>query len=276
MAEQFGRVAVVGLGLKGGSLAMVLRKKRIAKEVVGIDTDKTILTKAAHRSIVDQAVAELAEGLPQADLVVIAVPTQSTPEVLTSVSSHLKAGTIVCDVGRLKGPVLEKAGEILPEENPFVGCHPVVYMEDRDIDEAYPALFQDRPCLLTLGKRRDEEAVKRIREMWETAGCKVEEMDPEVHDRLFSVLEDLPIMLMRLVRKAADQVSRYVDEVEVYFSRELKEIAKIDTTISQQVAERFWANRKPIVHVLAYYRLKLKELSEVLQEGSLEDLKALL
>jgi hypothetical protein len=123
MGEQFGRVAIVGLGLKGGSLAMVLRKKRIAKEVVGIDTNQTILTKAVHRNIVDQAVAELAEGLPQADLVVIAVPTQFAPEVLASVAPHLQVGTVVCDVGRLKGPVLEKAGEILPEENPFVGCH---------------------------------------------------------------------------------------------------------------------------------------------------------
>jgi prephenate dehydrogenase len=276
MAEQFGRVAIVGLGLKGGSLAMVLRKKRIAKEVVGIDTNQTILTKAVHRDIVDQAVAELAEGLAQADLVVIAVPTQSAPEVLASVAPHLRVGAVVCDVGRLKGPVLEKAGEILPEENPFVGCHPVVYMEDKDIDEAFPALFQKRPCILTLGRRRDEEAVKQIREMWEAAGCKVEEMDPEVHDRLFSVLEDLPVLLIRLIHKAAGQVSRYVDEVEDYFSRELKEIAKIDATISQQVTERFWANRKSIVHVLAYYRLKLKEVSEVLQGGSLQDFQKLL
>jgi cyclohexadieny/prephenate dehydrogenase len=149
-------------------------------------------------------------------------------------------------------------------------------MEEKDIDEAYPALFQNRPCLLTLGKRRDEEAVKRIREMWETAGCRVEEMDPEVHDRLFSVLEDLPVLLIRLIRKAAGQVSRYVDEVEDYFSRELKEITKIDATISPQATERFWANRKSVVHVLAYYRLKLKELSEVLQGGSLQDLQKLL
>ena len=117
---------------------------------------------------------------------------------------------------------------------------------------------------------------KLIREMWETAGCKVEEMDPEVHDRFFSVLEDLPILLIRLIRKAAEQVSRYVDEVEDYFSRELKEITKIDDTISELVTERFWANRKSIVHVLAYYRLKLKELSEVLQEGSFQDLQKLL
>ena len=158
MAEQFRRAAIVGLGLKGGSLAMVLRKKRIAKEVVGIDTDKTILTKAVHRNIVDQAVTELAEGLPQADLVVIAVPTYSAPDVLARVAPYLQAGTIVCDVGRLKGPVLEKAGEILTDANPFVGCHPVVYMEGKDIDEAYPALFQNRPCILTLGRQRDQVA----------------------------------------------------------------------------------------------------------------------
>ena len=276
MAEQFRRVAIVGLGLKGGSLAMVLRKKRIAQEVVGIDTNNTVLTKAVHRNIVDQAVADLEEGLSQADLVVLAVPTHSTPDVLADIVPHLQVGTIVCDVGRIKGAVLEKAEEVLPQENHFVGCHPVIYMEEKDIDEAYPALFKDRPCILTMGNRRHEEAVKRLREMWEEAGCKVEEMDPEVHDRLFSVLEDLPIILIRLICKAAGQVSGYVDDIEDYSSEVLKEITKLDATMSPQIVERFWFNRKPIVHVLAYYRLKLKELSEVLQEGSLNALKPLL
>ncbi len=276
MAEQFRRAAIVGLGLKGGSLAMVLRKKRLVKEVIGIDTDATALTKALHRDVVDQAVGDLEQGLSQADLVVLAVPTHSTSDVMADIASHLQVGAVVCDVGRIKGPVLEKAAEVLPQENPFVGCHPVVFEEEKDIDEAYPALFQGRPCILTSGDRRDEEAVKRIREIWEGAGCKVEEMDPEVHDRLFAVLEDLPVIFLSLVCKAAGQVSGYVDEIDEYSSKELKEITKLVAKVSPHAAERFWANRKPLVHVLAYYRLKLKELSEALQEGSLQDLKALL
>jgi len=273
MAEQFGRVAIVGLGLKGGSLAMVLRRKRLAKEVIGIDTNDTILTKAVHRDIVDQALADLEQGIAGADLVVLAVPTHSAPEVLTTISSHLQVGTVVCDVGRIKGPVLEKAAEVLPQENPFIGCHLVVFKEEENIDEAFPALFQDRPCILTVAGRRDEAAIKRIREIWEEAGCKVEEMDPEVHDRLFSVLEDLPIMLLRLIRKAAGQVSGYVDDLEDYSSKELKEITRLVANLSPYAVDRLWANRESLVHVLAYYRLRLKELSEVLQEGSLEDLK---
>jgi len=276
MAEQFRRAAIVGLGLKGGSLAMVLRKKRLVKEVIGIDTDATALTKALHRDVVDQAVGDLEQGLSQADLVVLAVPTHSTLDVLADIPSHLQVGAVVCDVGRIKGPVLEKAAEVLPQENPFVGCHPVVFEEEKDIDEAYPALFQDRPCILTSGDRRDEEAVKRIREIWEGAGCKVEEMDPEVHDRLFAVLEDLPIIFLSLVCKAAGQVSGYVDEIDEYSSKELKEITRLVAKVSPHATERWWANRKPLVHVLAYYRLKLKELSEALQEGSLQDLKTLL
>jgi prephenate dehydrogenase len=255
---------------------MVLRKKRLVKEVIGIDTDATARTKALHRDVVDQAVADLEQGLSQADLVVLAVPTPSTLAVLADIPSHLQVGAVVCDVGRIKGPVLEKAAEVLPQENPFVGCHPVVFEEEKDIDEAYPALFQGRPCILTSGDRRDEEAVKRIREIWEGAGCKVEEMDPEVHDRLFAVLEDLPIIFLSLVCKAAGQVSGYVDEIDKYSSNELKEITRLVAKISPHAAERLWANRKPLVHVLAYYRLKLKELSEALQEGSLQDLKTFL
>jgi prephenate dehydrogenase len=276
MAELFGRAAIVGLGLKGGSLAMVLRKKRLVKEVIGIDTDATAVTKAVHRDVVDQAVGDLEQGLSHADLVVLAVPTHFTPDVLSDIPSYLQVGAVVCDVGRIKGPVLEKAAEVLPQKNHFVGCHPVVFEEEKDIDEAYPALFQGRPCILTSGDRRDEEAVKRIREVWEGAGCKVEEMDPEVHDRLFAVLEDLPIVFLSLVRKAAGQVSGYVDEIDEYSSKELKEITRLVAKLSPYTVERLWANRKPLVHVLAYYRLKLKELSEALQEGSLQDLQALL
>ena len=147
--------------------------------------------------------------------------------------------------------------------------------EEKDIDEAYPALFQGRPCILTAGDRRDEEAVKKIREVWEAAGSKVQEMDPEVHDRLFAVLEDLPILFLNLVCKAAGQVSGYVDEIDDYSSQELKEITRLVSKVSPHAAERLWANRTPLVHVLAYYRLKLKELSEALQEGSFQDLKAL-
>lgn len=276
MAEKFRRAAIIGLGLKGGSLAMVLRRKRLVKEVIGIDTNDTVLTKAVHRDIVDQAEADLEQGVSNADLVVLAVPTQSTAEVLTEISSYVRVGTVVCDMGRVKEPVLEKAAEVLPEENPFVGCHPVVFEEEKDIDEAYPALFQDRPCIITPGSRRDDGAVSRVKEIWEEVGCKVEEMDPEVHDRLFSVLEDLPIMLLQLMSKAADQVSGYVDNVEDYSSKELKEISRLVATVSPQATERFWANRTSLVHVLAYYRLKLKELSEALQEGSVKDLQALL
>jgi prephenate dehydrogenase len=276
MAEKFGRAAIIGLGLVGGSLAMVFRKKRLVKEVVGIDNNETVLTKALHRNIVDKATADLEQGLSGADFVVLAVPTQLIPEVLISISSHLQVSTVVCDVGRIKGPVLETAEEVLPKENAFVGCHPVVFKEEKDLDEAYPALFQNRPCLLTLGKRRDNEAMRRVREVWEEAGCKVEEIDPEVHDRLFSVLEDLPIILLRLICKVAGQVSGYVDEVDEYASSELKEIFRIVAAVSPHATERSWANRKSLVHVLAYYRLKLKELSEVLEEGGVKDLQALL
>ena len=276
MAELFRRAAIVGLGLIGGSLAMVIRKKRLVKEVVGIDSDETILAKAVHRDVVDQAVAEFEQGLTGADLVVLSTPTHSTPNVLTIAASHLKANAVVCDVSRVKGPILERAAEVVPETNPFVSCHPVVFKEDKGFDEAYPALFKDRPCILTPGGMRNEDAIQQVRQIWEEAGCRVEEMDSEVHDRLFSVLEDLPILLLRLMCKAANQVSGYVEELDHYSSKELKEIQRIVASGSPKVVERFWVNRKSLFHVLSYYRLKLRDLSEVLQQGSLQDLEALL
>jgi prephenate dehydrogenase len=276
MAELFQRAAIIGLGLVGGSLAMVLRKKRLVGEVVGIDSDETVLAKAVHRDIVDKASREPGEGLSLARLAVLAVPSHRIAEVLAEISTHVEPGTVVCDVGRIKAPVLECAAEVLSGETPFVGCHPVVPKEQQDLDGAYPALFQDRPCIMTPGAHRSEEAILQVRTIWEEAGCRVEEMDPKVHDRLFSVLDDLPIILLRLISRAAGQVSGYVDDVDRYSGRELKEINRLVAKMPAHIAEQFWANREPLANVLAYYRLKLKELSEVLQEGTIQDVEKLL
>ncbi|MFP3870201.1 MAG: prephenate dehydrogenase [Syntrophobacteria bacterium] len=276
MAEQFQRAAIVGLGLLGGSLAMVLRKKRLVQEVVGIDSDETVLAKAVHRDIVDRAETNPERGLSLTRLAVLAVPTYMAPDVLVSISPYLEPGTVVCDVGRIKAPVMAKAAEVLSPETPFVGCHPVVPKEGADLDEAYPALFKGRPCILASGEVSTEEALRQVKEIWEEAGCQVEEMDAEIHDRLFAVLEDLPVLVLRSVSRAAGQVSGYVDDLEKYSSRELKEINRIVAAMSPHVAELFWANRNPLVHVLAYYRLKLREVSELLQEGTLQDLERFL
>jgi prephenate dehydrogenase len=276
MAELFQRAAIVGLGLVGGSLAMVLRKKRLVRQVIAIDTDERVLAKAVHRNVVDQAVADATQGLSQARLVVLAVPDHLTPDVLSSIAGHIEPGAVVCDVGRIKGPVLARAAEVLPESVPFVGCHPVVLKEGKDLDEAYPALFQNRPCILTPGNPRNEEAVRQLKGIWEEAGCRVEEMDPERHDRLFSVLDDLPIVLLQLICRAAGQLSAYVDDLDLYSGRELKEITKLVAKAPPQVLERLWANRQPLLHVLTYYRLKLKEVAEALQGEDPQALEALL
>jgi prephenate dehydrogenase len=276
MAEQFQRAAIVGLGLVGGSLAMVLRRKRLVKEVIAIDNDEKVLAKALHRNVVDQAVADPEQGLSQARFVVIAVPDHLTPQVLTAISGHIEPGAVVCDVGRIKGPVLARAAEVLSERTPFVGCHPVVLKEGKDLDEAYPALFQNRPCILTPGSPHHEEAVRQVRAIWEEAGCRVEEMDAERHDRLFAVLEDLPTVLLQLVCRAAGQLSAYVDDLDLYSGRELREITKLAAKVPPQMVERLWANRQPLQHVLNYYRLKLKEVSEALQGEDPQELAALL
>lgn len=276
MTEQFQRAAIVGLGLVGGSLAMVLHKRRLAREVVGIDKDERVLAKAVHREIVDQAVDDPETGLSRARLVVLAVPAHLAADVLASISAYIEPGTLVCDVGRLKGPVTARAAELLPESVHFVGCHPVVLKAGKDLDEAYPALFQERPCVMTPGEKRNEEAIRQIRRIWEEAGCRVEEMDVERHDRLFSILEDLPLLLLRLIFKTADHLGAYVEDLDQYSGRELKEIGRLVEKMPLETMETLWAGREPLLHALTYFRLKLKEISEALQAESPKGLEILL
>ncbi|MBX3027467.1 prephenate dehydrogenase/arogenate dehydrogenase family protein [bacterium] len=187
----FERAAIVGVGLIGGSLALAARAAGLIGEVVGIGRGEANLAVARARGICDRTLRDPA-GLGPVDLVVLAVPVRSTAAVARSLLPHLRPGTLVTDVGSVKGEVVAQCEAVLPADRPFVGGHPIAGSERAGAAAADAALFRGAPCILTPSPRTDAAALARVRGLWEGVGARVQTMTPAAHDRALAWVSHLP------------------------------------------------------------------------------------
>lgn len=187
----FERAAIVGVGLIGGSLALAARAAGLLGEVVGLGRSEANLALARSRGIVDRTVRDAA-ALGPVDLVVLAVPVRSTAAMARTLLPHLRPGTLVTDVGSVKGEVVAQCEAVLPADRPFVGGHPIAGSERAGAGAADPALFRGAPCILTPTPRTDPAALARVRALWEGVGARVQVMSPQAHDAALAWVSHLP------------------------------------------------------------------------------------
>lgn len=185
----FERVAIVGLGLIGGSLALAVRKTWPAGLVIGVD-DKAVLERAMLRHAIDIA-ADDPVVMAEADLVVLAAPVRTNLALLADLEEHVRGSAVVTDVGSTKRDVVE-AARTLPARLRFIGGHPLGGAPRGGIDHARPDLFRDRPWLFTPSADRDGEALERLRRFVTGFGAVPHVLAPEAHDRLLAFLSHVP------------------------------------------------------------------------------------
>jgi prephenate dehydrogenase len=201
----FERAAIAGVGLIGGSLALAARSAGLIGEVVGIGRSEANLATARRRGLVDRTTRDPA-AIGPVDLVVLAVPVRSTAAVAGALLPHLRPGTVVTDVGSVKGEVVDAMEALLPADRPFVGAHPIAGSERAGAAAAQPDLFVGARCVLTPTPRTDAAALARVRALWEGVGARVEEMSPAAHDRALAwtshVVHALAYALVRAIDAA--------------------------------------------------------------------------
>lgn len=187
----FERAAIVGVGLIGGSLALAARAAGLIGEVVGLGRSAANLDVALARGIIDRAVRDPA-ALGPVDLVVLAVPVRSSGRMVQALLPHLRPGTVVTDVGSVKGEVVAQCEAALPADRPFVGGHPIAGSERAGAGAADPALFRGATCILTPTARTDAAALAAVHGLWEGVGARVSQMTPAAHDRALAWVSHLP------------------------------------------------------------------------------------
>jgi len=190
------RVALVGVGLIGGSFAAALRRAGAVGTIVGVDRNAQAVERATALGVIDTAAESVSEATTGADLVIVAVPVRAVAAVLHDVALALDQGAVVTDVGSTKEEVTRSAREELRALFPrFVPGHPIAGREASGVDAATPDLFKGARVVLTPVAETAPDAIELVRDCWEAAGGRVALLDASTHDRIFAAVSHLPHLL---------------------------------------------------------------------------------
>ncbi len=201
---QFKRVTIIGLGLMGGSLGMAIRRKRMARAIVGFSRKRSTLRIAKRRGAIDAGTTNLADAVRGADLVVLASPVETIVPMARRILPLLPADSVLMDLSSTKGAIVRSLERLTPYHVSFIGAHPLAGSEQRGIDAADARLYDGSLCILTKTVRTDRHALRAVSQFWRRLGCRVSVMDPTRHDRLLAAVSHLPHLLAFCLTEATD------------------------------------------------------------------------
>jgi len=187
----FEKIAIVGVGLIGGSLGLEIKKRRLAGEVIGFSRHRETLEIAIKKKVIDRSAFNL-NALKEADLVILATPVGTIIKLASRISKILKSGCIISDVGSTKFSIVSRMEKLLPPGVYFVGGHPLAGLEKRGILNAREGLFKDFTCILTRTKKTHLPSLKKMKRFWQLLGANVHILAPRTHDEILSYVSHLP------------------------------------------------------------------------------------
>ena len=264
----FTRVALIGIGLIGSSLAHVMRRENIAGEITVSSRSEATLKRAKELGLGDTYYADAAQAAADADLVIVSVPVGASGSVAKAIAQHLKPGAIVTDVGSTKASVITQMQPELPDNVHFIPGHPIAGTEYSGPDAGFAALFEDRWCILTPPTGTDKDAIEKLSKFWRTCGSKVELMEANHHDQVLALVSHLPQLISyNIVATASDfeDVSK-ADVIKYSASgfRDFTRLAASDPTMWRDVCLH---NKEAVLEMLARFSEDLSSLRANIRRG---------
>jgi cyclohexadieny/prephenate dehydrogenase len=262
----FERLTLVGLGLIGSSIARAARSLKLARTLVVVDRDETVVARGRELDLADALTTDLGAGVHGADLVILCVPVGACGEVAQAMRPVLKPGAIVSDVGSVKGSVVAQVQPHLPPGVHLVPAHPVAGTEQSGPDAGFATLFLNRWCILTPPDGTDPAAVERVRALWSALGSDVEVMSAPHHDLVLAITSHVPhLIAYNIVGTAADLEEVTQSEV-IKFSaggfRDFTRIAASDPTMWRDV---FLHNKEAVLEMLGRFNEDLAALQRAIR-----------
>jgi len=269
----FDRIALIGFGLIGGSIARAAREQGLANEIVTTARSEKTRARVMELGIVDRVVATNAEAAQGADLVILCIPVGACGAVAAEIAGHLKPGAIVSDVGSVKGAVVKEMAPHLPAGVHFVPAHPVAGTEHSGPDSGFAELFINRWCILTPPEGTDPKAVEKLRAFWAGIGAKVEIMTPDHHDMVLAITSHLPHLIAYTIVGTADELEGVTQSEVLKFSaggfRDFTRIAASDPVMWRDV---FLTNKDAVLEMLGTCNEDLSKLTRAIRRGDGEAL----
>lgn len=270
--KQFNKITIIGVGLIGGSIGLAIKKKRLAKEVVGVFRRELTLHKALKRKAVDKGARSIQEGVTGADMVIIATPVLAIPAMAKEAARYAKKGAIITDAGSTKRWIIDKVEKEIGRANSayFVGSHPMAGSEHAGVEYAKADLFEGSPCIVTKTKKTDKKALAKIVGFWKALGARVEVMSPEDHDKNVAFISHLPHII------AFSLAGSVPEETLAYGAEGFKDTTRVALSEPSLWADIFLSNREAILRSGRQFEIYYKKVMAALAKGDYDKVVALL
>ncbi|GGA90864.1 prephenate dehydrogenase [Brucella endophytica] len=269
----FEKIALVGIGLIGSSLARVIRREGLAGHIAIATRSAETLDRAEELGLGDSYTTDNAEAVKNADLVVVSVPVGSSGLVAKQIAGSLKEGAIVSDVGSTKGSVIAQMQPELPDNVHFIPGHPIAGTEYSGPDAGFAELFTGRWCILTPLPDADEEAIARLSAFWEACGSRVDRMDPQHHDQVLAIVSHLPHLIAYNIVGTASDVEKVTKSEVIKYSasgfRDFTRLASSDPTMWRDICLH---NKDAILEMLGRFSEDLASLQRMIRWGDADGL----
>jgi cyclohexadieny/prephenate dehydrogenase len=264
----FDRIALIGIGLIGSSLARVIRREGLAGDVVISTRSADTLARAEELGLGDAYVADPAAAVRDADLVIISVPVGASEAVAIAIKDALKPGAIVTDVGSTKASVIAQMAPHMPQGVHFIPGHPLAGTEKSGPDAGFAELFANRWCILTPLEGTDPAALERLADFWRACGSNIDTMDPQHHDMVLAIVSHLPHIIAYNIVGTADDLQSVTESEVIKYSasgfRDFTRLAASDPTMWRDVCLH---NKDAILEMLARFSEDLSSLQRAIRWG---------
>lgn len=262
----FNRMVIVGVGLIGGSLAMISRRNGLVKEIIGVGRGAGNLKEAVKLKIIDSFTFDISEAVKGADLIVMATPVGSFERLVKQMSRSLNKGAIITDAGSVKGRMVSRIERLLPKGTYFVAGHPIAGKEKSGVKAASLTLFEGTKCILTPTKKTDASALKKIKALWKAVGAEVVLMDPMLHDKVLGAVSHLPHAAAYSIVNTVAEIKKNGNNFIAFSGGGFKDFTRIAASSPEMWRDIFLSNRKNLVNMISRYQKNLEKLKRYIKD----------
>jgi cyclohexadieny/prephenate dehydrogenase len=265
----FNKVALIGLGLIGSSLGHAMKRGKVAGSIAGFDADADVRARAAKLGFVDSVTDTVEAAVKDADLVILCTPVGAYKSVAQAIAAQLKLGTILSDVGSVKGAVVRDVGPLVPAGVHFIPAHPIAGTEFSGPEAGFASLFDGRWTILTPVPGAEPKATQALKTFWEECGAQVEVMEVAHHDLVLAMTSHVPHLIAYNIVGTAHDLEAVTEGEVIKFSaggfRDFTRIAASDPVMWRDV---FLNNREAVLEVLGRFNEDLSRLQRWVRDGN--------
>lgn len=273
MKIKFKRVAIIGVGLIGGSFARNCRRYNLTEEIIGYGRSEENLREAKELGLIDSYHLDPVVEIERADFILLATPVNAIIFIAKQIIPFIKDETLLTDVGSIKLEIVKEIYPIIPDYIKFIGGHPIAGTENSGVKASFTELFCNAKCILTETPQTDKKALKTVKEVWEICGSEVIIMDPEHHDIIMAAVSHIPHIAAYSLVNALSVVAYQEKDIFSYAGGGFKDFSRIASSSPAMWKDICMLNKDNILQTLSVYIEQLEEMRRFIKEDNFTTLE---